>query len=239
MVALLRLAALAGGTSTHLLRRNWRNAIASFVPCPNVAEVAAIYQCFGQITENVYHVQGGAAWTLSSLNALAAEVVTWEGTNARNQRHDNVELLHVTAVDLTSATGLQVDYSTGLPIAGVATGGEPNNVTVAIKHTTGHRGRSFRGRSFWIGLYASVITQNQITAPMITALVANMNALDSLFAGVNSGQMCVTSKYHGVDPITGKPVPRATGVSTPIIGFTVNPTLDSQRRRLPEHNRHR
>ena len=203
----------------------------TFVPAPNVAQVACFYRSFGEACENVYHVLGSSAWTVSSLNSLCNAFVTWEDTNASHQRHSAVALQSIEATDLTTQNGLQTFFSTGLPIDGLNAGGLPNNVTVAIKHNTGLRGRSFRGRTFWIGLYASVVSGDAISDAMINALIANMNALNSLISGVNGGQHVVLSRKHnGAD--------RAVAVATPVTAYTVNAVCDSQRRRLPDHNRH-
>jgi len=44
----------------------------------------------------------------------------------------------------------------------------------------------------------------------------------------------VVSRFSGVDPDTGKPIPREAGVATPVLAPLVTDlTVDSQRRRLP------
>jgi cation transporter-like permease len=44
----------------------------------------------------------------------------------------------------------------------------------------------------------------------------------------------IASRFSGVDPDTGDPIPRVAGVTTPVTNVVcTDATLDAQRRRLP------
>lgn len=183
--------------------------------------------------ENVYHVKGTAEWTATSLDALGTAFENWENTTAKVLRGDSCQLHAVIAIALFAEDG---------PIAfsSVAIDGThafellPSNVTLAVKWTTAHRGRSFRGRSYWIGLTVheqSSTDPNQIDPAQATNILNAYNTL-LITALPNGGQMVVLSYANDCTW-------RTTGLATPITKVSLtDPIFDSQRRRLPAHNIH-
>lgn len=205
-----------------------------FIPFPNTIEIDAHYLVEDIPCENVYHVHGGAAWTSTSMAAAAAAFATWEAAEAAHHRSSDVLFVGAHVRDLTTATSGEVDHTDN--VAGVLTGPRlPNHCTIAIKAGTGIAGRSFRGRTYWIGLTQDQLDTNDcnlIVIAVANAIVAHMAALIAV-AWPNSGQLVVASRRTGGTD-------RTTGVSTPIIEYSlVDRFVDSQRRRLPAHNRHR
>lgn len=110
-----------------------------------------------------------------------------------------------------------------------ATGNEqPNNVTWAIRFTTGAIGRSARGRMYVVGLPANRIdaaTQSILTTyadNWVTALESTQTAAASI-----GWSHCIVSRFHDK-------VKRATGVYRVVTGVGYHDlVLDSQRGRLP------
>lgn len=204
-----------------------------FVPGPNVLEIDAIYFQGTEKVENVFHLQGAAAWSESTIIAALGTYSTWEAAWAASRRASNVNLTLLVGRDLTTATSLSLEQVEDL--AGTDTGQHlPNNVTVAIKAVTGFRGRSFRGRTYWIGLTATYLEANGsfINATEAGRLIDAMNALRTA-AWPNSAQLVVFSRRHDN-------AWRTTGVATPIERYVLtDEVVDSQRRRLPGHNIHR
>lgn len=204
-----------------------------FVAGTNVVEIDMIYEWQAERCENVYHVQMPGAVTAANLNALVSAFAGWEGTNGKQDRVNVCQLVEVIATDLTTANGLQVINNPNPPVAGVgSTASMPNNVSVAISWRTGHRGRSFRGRTFHIGLPESFATNNRLTVSAETSLATDYTALISAVSAVTGAQLVVFSKQR--DHVKLNP-----GLTTPITLVSINTVLDSQKRRLPEHNRHR
>lgn len=205
----------------------------AFIPAVNTASVAMIYSQDDEHTENVYHVQGTAAWTVSSLTDLATAFAGWENSTAKLHRATNTGLEKIYIRDLTTQTGHVVEVAE--TINGTDAGTPlPNNVTIALTARTGIAGRSFRGRSFWIGLTASALAGggSYISNGALSTLLSVMEALRTT-TFPNSGQLVVASFRSGG-------AWRSSAVLTPITNFSVADTgLDSQRRRLPFHNRHR
>lgn len=204
-----------------------------FVPGANVLEIDAIYTQYSERVENVFYVQGTAAWTETTINAALDNYSNWETMWGAARRGDNVNLVLLVGRDLTTQTSTSVEKVES--IQGTDGGAHlPNNVTIAVKHQTALRGRSFRGRTYWIGLTATRldVTGNLVTPTEAGRLVDAMEALRTS-AWPNGGVMGVFSRRH-------QDGWRAAGVFTPIERFLLTDLfIDSQRRRLPAHNVHR
>lgn len=203
-----------------------------YVPADKTAELSMLYFTGGEKAENVFHVLGTAEWTYTLLGTLAAAAAAYETASFRTLRSSSTELIQVTATDLSSQTGPSYIDALGAPIVGTESGSLPNNVTIAIKHNTLLRGRSFRGRTFWIGLWPSAVEGQQVIGTILSQLLGSMNGFNAALAGTNGGQLAVVSRRHNN-------APRGAAVVTPVDHFSIESTVDSQRRRLPGHNRHR
>lgn len=200
----------------------------AFIPVPNVAQVELIFSQGGQIVENVYHVLDPDGWDVGSLNLLCEDFLTWWQAQPRANTCQGVSLYLIKAKDLTSDGAAAVEYTTSLPVAGSgAVACLTNSVTLAIKWNTGLAGRSYRGRTYHIGLYASMLaTPNTMNPATVTELIDQYSALLTSFTDENQ-ELVVVSRIHDG-------APRVTGIATPIVSVSINPTIDNQRRRLPE-----
>lgn len=191
-----------------------------------------IYQ--GQRCENVYYVEGSAPWTATTLNTLASVFATWWETELEPNVPESLTLDRVLARDMTVEAGPSIEYTTGLPASGdQSVEALPNNVTVAIKWTTGLAGRSFRGRTYHLGLADAGVAANALTPTAHTLLTAAYNQLlNDIVTEDPTWSLVVASFFHGVD-VNHDPIPRASAVLTPILTAVVDDIIDSQRRRLP------
>lgn len=195
---------------------------------PGVAEIDMLYTYNGQLVMNRFHVKREGAWDSAMLNTLAAAFITWFDTFMKSGASNGLTLNAVRATDLSTANNPQVIVTTGLPSTG--TGGTadlPNNVTVAVKWTTGLRGRSARGRTYHLGLHSNQIAVNTVVTGSIAGLKAAYEELIAAVEGASDGVLSVLSERTGN-------APRTEGIAYQIVGVDINPTLDSQRRRLPE-----
>lgn len=198
-----------------------------FVPFNNVAMVELFYREDNQRLENVLHFQLTSSPTVSSLQTLCQNVASWWDTVMRPLVNTAVTLVAVKATSLNTQNAPSVEYTTGLPLAGTASGtAAPNSVTVAVKLITLNRGRSYRGRVYHVGMSVANISGNVLTTGYRTALTTAYGAL-TIPAGFGGAILVVASRVEDGQP-------RTNGVATTVSGVSVNPTLDSQRRRLPE-----
>ncbi len=206
----------------------------AFIPAVNTARVSAHFSQDGQQVENVFYVQKSTALTTADLVALGSAYVTWWIANMRSFSAANLSLVEVVVQDMTTISGTQIVFTTGLPVAGLsASPALPNSITLAIKEITGLGGRSFRGRQYILGMTQVFLNsdQNTVTAGTLTTLAGAYNALLSAINAISGMAMVVASFFH-------LGAPRATAVLTPITSFAfADNVVDSQRRRLPGRGR--
>lgn len=209
------------------LDSRFREDIVAFVPVTNVWQYDIIYLTDGEYMQNSIYVKFdtpptdiGAQVPAASIKALFNSAVKFNYTTLTTMEKINI-------TDLSSQTGLRLEYTLGFPIAGtLAEDVLPNNVALAIKFGTALRGRSYRGRIFRGGIPRSYVGGNEILPAKIAGLVSEYSTLLSDINAVAGQTQVVVSRISGG-------APRASGVATPITGVTANVTLDSQRRRLP------
>lgn len=186
-----------------------------------------------QIVSNVFHVESGGDWTTAALELLADTLVTWAVTELIPNMASTVTLEHVEAKDIGGEAGEAVVVPCIGTCSGNGTNGPalPNNVTVAVKWLTGLSGRSFRGRTYHIGLTENQVTDNELV-PIFDATLSDayLALLDAIAAADPTWEMVVAS-------FVADGVPRVTGVTTPILDSQIDPVVDSQRRRLPGRGR--
>lgn len=199
-----------------------------FVAAPGVAALQAVWTQEGQTVENTFHYHKAGTWDLTSLEGIADTYMAWASTN-HSLWTDVCALVKVLARDLTTAAGAEVFVTPPTPILGTATSGHyPNNVTWALKRQTGLAGRKNRGRVYLIGMPGGNVQADQQTVNP-SAAAAYASAYDGLISAQLSDNSVAEVILHRTD-----------GTSTPVINYTFSDlTLDSQRRRLPNHNRHR
>lgn len=202
----------------------------------DVAQVSMLYTCGGERMQNVMHVLNNAGgWTIPTLLDLGNTFVDWEDATAKAQRSSGTFLDLVTVTDLTSLGSSRVTVPVSPAIQGAAVGAPAaNNVTIAIKHNTGVRGRGRQGRSFWIGITEDMYTVNQITSVAVTAITAAMGALKTAILALDPDYRMVVA-HSEVDG-----VPLLVGNTSEILSFDIADNIvDSQRTRLPNHKRNR
>lgn len=200
-----------------------------FVPTPNTVKVCLRYTQNGQQTCNVFHVDLGTDPGVIDMTAIGALFASWWIAEMKplTQNATSLDAVEVTDISAPSAEGIV--YTTGLPSAG--TSGDdsmPNNSTIVTKLASGLTGRSRRGRSYFAGL-----GRNALNPDRQTVTSTFQGALEDAFIELRDLIIAAGFEWVVTSLISGG-VPRTTGLNTPITNAVVNPTLDSQRRRLPE-----
>lgn len=202
-------------------------------PIPDTAQFEMVYTSVGEICENVFHVHTDPAstfsWSQSRLATYGDAFISWWTANLKTHQGADVNLVKVRCRDIGSVNQAVTDRAGGLPSPGTRAGTTfPNNVTVAVSWRTGFAGRSNRGRTFHIGLMEDMVLGNAVTAANLTSLQSIYDALRTAIGNVEVGgfsHLVVASrKLQSTQVITS---------------CQIDPFVDSQRRRLPEHNRHR
>jgi len=204
----------------------------AFIPVANTALVEVRFTQNGQNVENTLWFENAADPDSAALTTLAIAVRDWWDAELKPIVSSNVQLREVVATSMTtdsspigSSTPAEADF--GGSTANIV----PGNVTMSISFRTGLRGRSFRGRNYAVGLTEDQVTGNQFVTGLTALWQAAYFAL--IDAAATAGwQWVVVSRFSGVDD-SGDPIPRAAGVTTPVIDVVVvDDNVDSQRRRL-------
>ena len=198
-----------------------------FIPVPNVAQVNMRFLWDGQRCENVFNVQYTSPPDAATLLLLAGLFADWWVPDMRPNISPAAQLTEVYAVDMSTASGETATYNTGLPSAGGSgSPSVPNNVAFCITFRTAFRGRSFRGRSYVLGIPEDKFDVSRMLPAAVTGYVTAYNNLIDQLQTIDT-PLVVVSKY-------ADGAPRAAGVATPVqIAIALDNVADSQRRRLP------
>jgi hypothetical protein len=164
----------------------------------------------------------GGVRNAARANTIAAEFVTWWNANAKSATISELALSQVNVLDLDSAVGVSVVYTTGLPISGTNSNAPaPQNAAPVITLRTPNRGRAFRGRSFFAGADEGAFNAGDgtsITPGAITIFNAAYAALITAIATITSCNLAVGS--------------RVLGASTVITSAQCRTHIGTQRRRV-------
>lgn len=210
----------------HQTQENGKDTM-PFIPVPNTLQAELVYSWNNEIVENVLHYESGGAVSLPEMEGLAAALATWFGASMKTQVSNACSLTNVKITDLTFQNAPGIDYSVGLPIVGtVSNESLPNNVSLSIAKRTIFRGRSYRGRVYQVGLCENQVTGNTVIAGTKTALLAAWELVKSFTISGSVYNLVVVSKYSGG-------AARSEGLTTPVLNFSTDGLIDSQRRRLP------
>lgn len=213
---------------------------ATFIPCTNVMQVVAQYSYGDDISENVFHLQKSSPIVTADFNAASTAFQAWENSNGKVHRSSDAGLSGLNCVDLTTQHAPGQPFQFVPPIqGGNGDGVDSFGITWCIKWTTGLRGRSFRGRTFYVGIPKADLLDNVIDSTFAAAVITDYTALRTAFNGLTGFTMVVLSRFSGVDA-NGKPIPRAAGLTTAVNTPSYTDLwADFQRRRAPGHARHR
>jgi len=198
----------------------------AFQECPGIAQFNLHFTQDGQVAENVFHLMKSGVWSASDLEEGTDSLWDWITDHWPAVASVNASAVGVGGVDLSSDSGASFEKTIADPIpGGVATVGLPTSVTVAVSWKTAKRGRSYRGRTFHVGIPAAMTLDSALTTTAQGLLVTAYTYLLATFVA-NGQTMCVLSRRHNGEL-------RAQGIGTPITTLAVDANLDSQRRRLP------
>lgn len=197
-----------------------------FVPASGIVSMQCIWSLDNQNVENTFNYQVAGTIDRAKLHDMAASYAAWVSANASGYP-SNSQLLKIYLRDMSTQNGTTLEFIPATTIVGTnATSVLPSNVTLAIKRETGKAGRAMRGRIYLIGISANQRNDdNHISSAVALSFVTQLNTLMATQLSANGATEVI---YH-----------RHLGTGTPVVGYvTSDLTFDSQRRRLPDHNRH-
>lgn len=202
-----------------------------FQPVPNTCEVVCHFIQDLQKVVNIFHFHKDGGWSAADLGNLAQAVMDWWIADIKPLVNQSVKLESVSARDLSTESGasaLKIPAVDQIGTGDVST--LPNSATLAVSLRTGKNGRSYRGRSYFVGIDPTEVDKNTVSQSYTTAVQTAYNALRSTVAPSLACEMCVVSRYHNK-------ARRDTAETNTVTAVTIDPTVDSQRRRLPGRGR--
>lgn len=200
-----------------------------FVPVVNAVEVTVKYMYRQQLCENVYgFLDNDGLPTTADVDNLLVLMEQWLNDEYMPFLSDNVSGLALHARSLTTITSPVADRAF-TTTGGIVVAADPNNVSLAVSFRTGIPGRSFRGRSYIIGIPADQINENEVSGTFLANMITAYEALAPIMGTMWSH--AVLSKFTGG-------APRVSGVASPVLSYLFSDNIiDSQRRRLPGRGR--
>lgn len=197
----------------------------SFVPGTGVVKCDLEFLLNNQKMYNSLFFVTHAPIGTQEFATLAGQLVDWWNTYLRPIIPPTCGLNMIRVTDQGSPNGAQIQYTVGLPLWGTsANHAAPGNVTIAVRFTTAKRGRSYTGRNFLPGVPREEIFNDVVQSAFLAAVKAAYEALLPIpFPG--DAVWVVASK------IAGK-VLRTTLETTAVEGVSIDPVVDSQKRRL-------
>lgn len=197
-----------------------------FQPVPNATEVAMRYIQDGQTVTNIWAVSTASAPTPELLAEIGAVFDSWNSASLTTLQSNTVTLTEIELRYLGDATGPTLLYTpTGTQTGSDVSPALPNHNTITVKLGTASAGRSFRGRKYHIGLVESMVTANRVNPVTLSNLLEVYQELRQLLE--------TTTAKLGVVSRVANGAPRTNGIITVVTGMSIDPVVDSQRRRLP------
>lgn len=180
-----------------------------------------------QTWENVYgFVAGSTTLTQAAADDLSAAIAgCYADLLLSNQYHGD----SVTVTDLRTLDGPQFDSTEGWPVTGPQESQPlPLQTAALVSWGTSTRGRSFRGRTYIAGFTEGGSDGAHMLSGDHGSLVdfaTEMLTIDP--------PLGIISRYSGVDPDTGLPIPRDPGIISNVTSFVAHDLWKTQRRRAP------
>ena len=198
----------------------------AFIPAENVAQVELRATYFDQQVENTLYYYYPDGLNTGVMATLANYIDTWWNAYLKPLQSASLVFREVYVTDLTSSSAPTVadTSSAGITGTGSATPGLPGNVSACVSFRTNGRGRSARGRNYFVGITEGSVSGNEMSPTFKAAL---LDAYEALILAPEPGfDWIVLSRYSGG-------APRAEGlVQTVTSVVIVDDYVDSQRRRL-------
>lgn len=199
----------------------------AFVPFTDGARVCIEF-AIGQIDVSVcLHFRGQAGVGAPEYQALADQVNTSWQNFMLPQQVNVLELVQVTVYDLNTSSSPVYQSTNSPPPTGTLPGlSVPLNVAMVLSHSTGNRGRSYRGRTYLPGLSeADLGTRDWVGSALTDTLAAWTNFI--LEVELNTAfDFVIASRVQGGVELT-------QGIMTPVTNTVAKSEAGTRRKRLP------
>jgi hypothetical protein len=198
-----------------------------FIPAAACVKVQLRYAGYGQTMYNVlWYRDTEDAISIASMNDLADVLRNrWEAGFAPLVSTD-IALEEVIVTDWSSPTAASTSLVDSV-VGTLASPALPLNCTLTTTFKTISRGRSGRGRAYFVGLSEGQVTGNLVNSSVAEDIRTEWSVMGLPWTGEGS------SWEHVVVSFQSEGVPRTDGLVQPVINYVqADYKVDSQRRRL-------
>jgi len=195
-------------------------------PVPNTIQANVRYLLFGQLVENVYHIESPNGVDAQVLSDVLAQMASWASLSLHPLLSQSLVFTGVVVTNLSIEGGGQLAFEQvgGLPGGDVQVS-EPGNVSYCISLRTARIGRAYRGRKYIAGMPIDKRTGNTVNAGWAGALVQSFQDLVAVLQTINCFLVVVSRTLDLVE--------RLVPVTETVVSITTTDLfIDSQRRRL-------
>lgn len=210
-------------------RPNVENVMA-FQSVPDCAQIDVVFTQNGVTLQNSFYAFHPGGYSLSDLEALAADIdaaipITW-----LPRMSDACTYLRTDVRGLDTENDLVATDNTSTAAGDDATVPLPNNVSFSMKKVSGLTGRSARGRTYWCSIprdKVDAVDENRLQTTYITNILSAVDSIRLNIESVGTWEAKLVSRF-----LNG--VKRDEGITFPWIDtVAVNEVVDTQRGRLP------
>lgn len=193
----------------------------------NVRQFAMVFDWQGQPAVNVYHIKRATGWDGVEEFTRASSLRDWWESSIKPEVSTACSLVQIKIRDLEPANQPTYIYESGLPIAGDSSATPaPTNVTACVTWRTDLSGRSYRGRTYHVGITTTKFSLSRLTTVVQGEMIDMYTALITAVEATAGDTLCIVSYRSGGQL-------RDTPLSTDVTSCYVDRNLDSMRRRLP------
>jgi hypothetical protein len=196
-----------------------------YINVNDTIEVRLQYLTPGGVAENVLDFTKSSTVLDGDMEDMANAVKdAWEA-HVGNATSEDITLTSVIATDVSSETGGGFEAIAGIS-GGFLQPALPGNATIAVSYKTAKRGRSYRGRTYHVGLPKTWQSGDTIGPTNATTLQEIYQAFyDAIATDMPDFVHTVVSRCQANAWLL-------VAETTPVTAIVVEPTIDSQRRRL-------
>lgn len=199
----------------------------TFIATPGVVKAEMRYRLDLQQVENVLWFKSQTTVDLTTMAALGAALDTWWHTYCRPRQTTETELREIYLTDQASSVAPVLSVSPTVPTSGaVSEDTLPNNCALTVSFKTAGRGRSARGRNYFLGIPETVVDSSQVQNVYASFILGAYQGLLADIPASGWDWVVVSHQFNKV--------PRSTGLAQPVTSVALTDlVIDSQRRRLP------
>jgi len=178
--------------------------MAVYVPAPDVWQIEIRGTLHGAEYENVMYFKKGPEG--ASPSTVAENIADWLSTLWASNWSGDLVFDEIYMTDLTTATSPTFSLGLSPTIPGtLPQPGLPGSNCLCLSFRTAARGRSARGRNYYGGLGEGQVVGNLVDAAVVTAVIADLNALRATLLGDGWQHVVLSREFEGA--------PRAEGLA--------------------------